>query len=78
MDNNLETFLIDIVKRIEEKVDDIKDSMVTKDDCKNNQESCSNKYKQKKIEMTPAKITAIGGVITIVTGFILAMIKLIK
>lgn len=75
MENKFGEFLIDTVKRIEDKVDDIKENMVTKEDCKNNQENCSQKFKQKKIEITPAKITAIGGVITIITGFIIAIIN---
>lgn len=76
MDNKFEEFLIDTVKRIEAKVDDIKVNMVTKEDCSKNQQLCNTKFKQKKMEITPAKITAIGGIIVTITGFILAIVKI--
>lgn len=76
MDEKFEDFLIETVKRIEEKVDDIKEDMITKEDCLKNQELCNNKFKQKKIEITPAKITAIGGILTILTGFVIAVLKI--
>lgn len=76
MNDRLTELLIDTVKRIEIKVDDIKKTMVTKEDCKNNQNLCNQRFKQKKMEMTPSKITAIGGIITIITGFIIGLVKL--
>ena len=76
--NKLTEFLIDSVKRIEDKIDNIKQNMVTKEDCSKNQQLCNNKFKQKKIEVTPAKITAIGGILTILTGFIIALVKLFQ
>lgn len=74
--NTFEMFLTDSVKRIEEKVDKIQETMVTKEDCKKNQELCNAKFKQKKIEIGPAKITAIGGIVVTITGFIIAVIKI--
>ena len=76
MNEKLEDFLIDTVKRIEDKLDDIKKDMVTKEDCIKNQALCENKFKQKKIEITPAKITAIGGILITLTGFIYGVIEI--
>jgi hypothetical protein len=74
--NNLESLIVESLTRLEAKVDKITNEMVTKEDCKKNQELCNTKFKQKKIEIGPAKITAIGGIFITITGFIIAVIKI--
>lgn len=69
-----EDFLIDTVKRIEDKVDNIKENMVTKEDCKKNQEVCGTKFKQKSDEISLKKITIITGTISAIIASIIGFL----
>lgn len=75
MDNErFEDFLIDTVKRIEDKVDNIKENMVTKEDCSKNQEVCGTKFKQKSDEISLKKITIITGTISAIIASIIGFL----
>jgi hypothetical protein len=76
MANNgrFEDFLVDTVKRIESKVDDIKDNMVTRDECSKNQEVCGTKFKQKSDEISLKKITIITGTISATIASIIGVL----
>lgn len=69
-----EDFLIDTVKRIETKVDNIKENMVTKEDCSKNQEVCGTKFKQKSDEISLKKITIITGTISAIIASIIGFL----
>lgn len=57
MDNQILTFILDTVKSIDSKVD----NLVTKEECNNKQSNCNFKSKN---ELNIKKITAIGVIIT--------------
>jgi uncharacterized membrane protein YukC len=57
MDNQILTFILDTVKSIDSKVD----NLVTKEECNNKQNNCTFKSKN---EWNIKKITAIGVIIT--------------
>lgn len=74
--NYLLNVLISKIDRLEEKVDEVKENMVTEDDCNNNQTHCLNQFKLKKNELTPAKLTGYAAIITATFAGIAGIIKL--
>jgi hypothetical protein len=93
-EKKLLSFLIDSITRVEIKIDSFKENidhkfetidikmdsirgnMITQEDCEKNQNLCAKEYKVKKI--SAAKITAVGGILAVITGFIISMIKIFK
>lgn len=68
MDNQILTFILETVKSIDTKVDEL----VTKEECQNKQNNCSMKANIHKNELSIKKITAIG---VIITGIIAIIYK---
>lgn len=74
--NRLLNVLINQITRLEEKIDEVKQNMVTKEDCNSNQSHCLNQFKLKKNELTPAKLTGYAAIITATFAGIAGIIKL--
>lgn len=90
MDDKITGIILDSIKELKidikdmnNKIDYIKDNMITNEECKNNRNSCDNivKIEEKKSEWSYKKIVVIGtvitGSITAITTGIIGIIKII-
>lgn len=75
--SDINNMIINSLNRIEKKVDSIEAVMITADDCKTNQKLCINSSKLKKMEITPKNITALTGIVALITTLIIKVTNMI-
>lgn len=64
--------ILQTLERLENKIDKIVDTMVTKETCQNSRDNC---IQVKRIEWSYKKITALAGLVTTVSALIMGLVK---